>query len=138
MLKSRNLIIKQILQLKSKDSKNFLGKKTVEEIFYTTNKALFDKIKKEYKIVQNPDVEEFLNYIKSIMENVIKEYYLSEEYKDFSNKVFPRTKRTIKDYDNNFCKERGRGYSLLEPNNFIEYALSPPYSQKTRKKNENI
>ena len=134
MLKSRNVIIKQILQLKSKDSKNFLGKKTVEEIFYTTNKALFDKIKKEYKIVQNPDVEEFLNYIKSIMENVIKEYYLSEEYKDFSNKVFPRTKRTIKDYDNNFCKERGRGYSLLEPNNFIKYASSDPYSQKPRKK----
>ena len=118
--------------------KDFVEKKTVEEIFYTTNKELFDNIKKEYENFQTPDAEDFLNYIKSNMENVIKDYYRSKEFEDFKNKCFKKTKRTIKDYDKDFIKERGRGYSLLEPNNFIEYALSPPYSQKTRKKNENI
>ena len=116
--------------------KDFVEKKTVEEIFYTTNKELFDNIKKECKNFQNPDAEEFLNYINRIMENVIKDYYHSKEFEDFKNKVFKKTKRTIKDYDNDFIKERGRGYSLLEPYNFIEYARSKPYSQKPRKKSK--
>ena len=117
--------------------KVFVEEKTVEEIFYTTNKELFDNIKKECKNFQNPAAEEFLNYINRIMENVIKDYYHSKEFEDFKNKVFKKTKRTIKDYDNDFIKERGRGYSLLEPYNFIEYARSKPYSQKPRKKSEN-
>lgn len=44
------------------------------------------------------------------MENIIKDYYLSTEFEDFKNKVFKKTKKTIKDYDKDFFKERGRGY----------------------------
>ena len=70
------------------------------------------------------------------MENVIKDYYHSGKFEDFKNKDFKKTKRAIKDYDEDFIKERGRGYSLLEPYNFIEYARSKPYSQKRRKKSK--
>ena len=114
--------------------KVFVDEKTVEEIFYSTNKELFDDIKKEYENFQNPDVEEFLNYIKSIMEPVIKEYYHSKELEEFKNKVTKKKKRSIKEYDEEFRK--GRGYSLLEAYNFIYYARSKPYSQKERKKNK--
>ena len=85
--------------------KDFVEKKTVEEIFYSTNKELFDDINKEYENFQNPDVEEFLNYIKRIMEPVIKEYYHSEEFEEFKNKVTKKKKGQLKNMMKNSKKK---------------------------------
>ena len=85
--------------------KDFVEKKTVEEIFYSTNKELFDDIKKEYENFQNPDVEEFLNYIKRIMEPVIKEYYHSNELEEFKNKVTKKKKGQLKNMMKNSEKK---------------------------------
>ena len=83
----------------------FVKEKTVEEIFYSTNKELFDDIKKEYENFQNPDVEEFLNYIKRIMEPVIKEYYHSNELEEFKNKVTKKKKGQLKNMMKNSEKK---------------------------------
>lgn len=83
----------------------FVKEKTVEEIFYSTNKELFDDINKEYENFQNPDVEEFLNYIKRIMEPVIKEYYHSNELEEFKNKVTKKKKGQLKNMMKNSEKK---------------------------------
>ena len=109
-------------------------KKTVVEIFYMNNEELFDKIYSEFKNSPSPEKAQFKKFIENNMEMLIKPYYHSKEFSNYKNKVFKRSKRTIKDYDKEFSNERGRKYSLLDPYKFIDYAESEPFCKKKKKK----
>lgn len=98
------------------------------------NKELFVQIYEELKILPyTPERQEFKNFIESPISKLIIDYYHSKEFNEFKKKVY-KDGKTVQDYDNEFFKERGRNYSLLEPYNFLRYANSKPYCHNQRKK----
>ena len=131
--------------------------KTVEEVFTLTkeqkqkktllkgdlqidNEKWINKIKKEYKSLSKQKekdekyalrykaIEEFFNFMKRKIEDVMDEYYDSETFKIFQS--MPE----IIEYDKKFYYERNRNFSLLEKNNFVRLVNLPYYIKKNNLK----
>lgn len=132
-----------------------LLKKTIKEVFTyytsdsidgTSNQKKNEKLIKEFYNKKNfpssQEEEELKELLESTIETYVEAYYKSSEIEDLKKKK-DKYERTVKDLDEDFKKERNRGYYLLEANEnfsekfgFIIYANSKPYCHNQRKKKE--
>ena len=126
-----------------------LLKKTVKEVFifydikalegtsnHQKNKKIIEEKMKTLTVAEKEELKKLLD---STIEEQVILYYNSPEIEELKKKVCKNGK-TVKELDEEFYKERKRGYYLLEPYEstygFIKYANSKPYCYNERKKKE--
>ena len=125
--------------------------KTVKEVFTIYDKKASEGTSNQQKnktIIEEKintltlvEKEELKKLLDSYIEEQVIMFYKSPEFEELKKKVCKNGK-TIKDLDEEFFKERKRGYYLLKiyenenekTNGFIKYANSKPYCHNERKK----
>ena len=124
-----------------------LLKKTVKEVFTFYDEKAFEGtsnqqknktiIEEKMKTITVAEKEELTKILDSTIEEQLIMYYNSPEIEELK-KSKCKNGKTIKELDEEFFKERNRGYYLLEPYEstygFIKYANSKPYCHNERKK----
>ena len=106
------------------------------------NEKLIKEFYNKKNFPSSQEEEELKELLESTIETYVEAYYKSSEIEDLKKKK-DKYERTVKDLDEDFKKERNRGYYLLEANEnfsekfgFIIYANSKPYCHNQRKKKE--